>query len=571
MTATLPRVSFWTRAAGTVRGTAVRGAVSAVLASAFALPASAQVLAGDGSVPCGKAYVVESGDTLSMISERAYGDPQLYGFIADANWDALGGNLENVSVGMSLAIPCVDASGGVMTDEQQAEQAESLGDVVAVEGALTPDEMDVLFGPVALLPDQVLTPLLVGVTFPLDVVKAARFVEENSTLSDEERAAQAVDQPWDSSVRELTAGFPDLVTRMSEHVDWTEQAGEAVVAQTDDVLGSIQRLRQTAIDNGYLVTNDAQVVEKQGDTIVINPATPGVVYVPVYDSQVVYSTPVVGTPEYHYGYGNYQDDGWGDVIIGGGILLGTAIILDEIFDDDWDGWDHDDKIDWDRGDITIDRGDINIDRGDINIGNGEINIGDGNRPGIGDGDRPQIGDGDRPQIGDGDRPQIGDGDRPQIGDGDRPQIGDGDRISIGDSDRPQVDRGDLGTIREGIADGDRPRADTLPADRASISNAATREAARAKIETRKSTGAKPAKLGNSQLSKSRPSAAQSSATKRAASLNRPSTKRAPAARAPSRTNTFKRPSGGNRAAATASRGRASMGGHGGGRRGGGRR
>ena len=102
----------------------------------------------------------------------------------------------------------------------------------------------------------------------------------------------------------------------------------------------------------------------------------------------------------------------------GGIILGGAVILDEIFDDDdWDGWDSDDDIDWDGGDITIDRGDvdIDIDRGDIN---------------------------------------IGDGDRASIGDGDRPQIGDGDRISIGDSDRTQVDRGNLANI--GDRAGDRP-------------------------------------------------------------------------------------------------------------------
>ena len=52
----------------------------------------------------------------------------------------------------------------------------------------------------------------------------------SADLSDEERAAKAVDQLWDDSVRELAAGFPDVVTRMSDNIDWTEQAGEAVVA-----------------------------------------------------------------------------------------------------------------------------------------------------------------------------------------------------------------------------------------------------------------------------------------------------------------------------------------------------
>ena len=152
------------------------------------------------------------------------------------------------------------------------------------------------------------------------------------------------------------------------------QAGEAVVAQTDEVLAAIQRLRAEAQENGYLVDNEAQTVEEVNDNIVIAPANPGVVYVPTYDSQVVYSTPIAGPPVYHYGYGydyDYYDDDWDDALVAGGIILGGAVILDEIFDDDdWDGWDGDDDIDWDGGDITIDRGDvdIDIDRDDIDIG-----------------------------------------------------------------------------------------------------------------------------------------------------------------------------------------------------------
>ena len=40
---------------------------------------------------------------------------------------------------------------------------------------------------------------------------------------------------------------------------------------------------------------------------------------------------------------DYDDVGWDDALLTGGIILGSAIILDEIFDDDdWDGWDDDD-------------------------------------------------------------------------------------------------------------------------------------------------------------------------------------------------------------------------------------
>ena len=285
----------------------VRSLAVALVAAPVAAPAAAQMLVGDGSVKCGGPYVISSGDTLSRVSERAYGDPMLYGILADANWDALGGDPEHLTVGMSITIPCIDANGKVLTPEEAAEAAASLEAVVIAEGPLTPAELDTLFGPAALFPDQVLTPVLVAVTFPLDVVKAGRFVEGAAALSDQERAAQAADKPWDDSVRELAAGFPDLVTRMSDNIDWTEQAGEAVVAQTDEVLAAIQRLRTKAQENGYLVDNEAQKVEEVNDNIVISPASPGVVYVPTYDSKVVYTTPVVGAPVYHYGYGLRYD------------------------------------------------------------------------------------------------------------------------------------------------------------------------------------------------------------------------------------------------------------------------
>ncbi|WP_306752332.1 DUF3300 domain-containing protein [Paracoccus actinidiae] len=498
--------------------------------------ASGQALVGDGSIPCGSPYVVAGGDTLSRISARAYGDPMLYGFIADANWDALGGNPESVAVGMSLKIPCIDASGKEVTPEEAAKDAASMQGVVAAEGMLSADQLDTLFGPVALFPDPVLTPVLVASTFPLDVVKAARFVEESAELPDQERVSQAAAQPWDDSVRELAAGFPGLVTRMSDNIDWTEQAGEAVVAQTDNVLASIQRLRSKAQANGYLVDNEAQNVEEEGGKITIAPASPNVVYVPAYDSQVVYTTPVSGPPVYHYDtmpyYGDDDWDGnWGDALVAGGIVLGGAIILDEIFDDDdWDGWDQDDDIDWDRGDITIDRDEVNIDR-----------------------------------------------DRTDLGDGRLSEIGSGDRVSIGDSERPQVDRGELrdraGAAGIGAVAGASGAA--ALANRRSLATPASRDAARQKIEKRQATGAAPARLSNSRATAQRPSsgnvrqaAPRQPSAKRADRVSRPQAVRQPAARTPSRSNTFQRPSG-PRPSMSSQRGRASYGGRGGGRGGGG--
>lgn len=341
-----------------------------LVAGTVAAPAGAQALRGDGSITCGGSYVVESGDALSRIAKRAYGDPLLYQLLLDANRAVIGGDPGLISAGMVLAVPCVDITGRTLSAEEAAAAAASIEAVVKVEGPLTAAELETLFGPVALFPDAVLTPVLVATTAPLDVVRAGRFVDEGKGLADKERATLAAEQPWDDSVRELAAGFPDLVTRMSDNIDWTEQAGEAVLAQTDGVLDAIQVLRNKAQENGYLVSNDAQTVETVNDKIRIAPATPGVVYVPTYDGDVIYTTPATTPPVYHHDLHSdvvyVDDDDWDDALITGGIILGGAVILDEIFDDDdWNGWDGDD-IDWDRGDITIDRDnvDIDIDRGD---------------------------------------------------------------------------------------------------------------------------------------------------------------------------------------------------------------
>jgi nucleoid-associated protein YgaU len=488
------------------------GALICALGSSVA----AQTLVGDGTVGCGaESYVVVPGDTLSEIAGRAYGDPMLFRALVDANPDVLGGNPEAIEVGMELAIPCLDASGQPVA----ADAAATMEAAMAAEGPLTAAELDTLFGPVALFPDQVLTPVLVATTFPLDVVKAGRFIEENAELSDEERSAQALAQPWDDSVKQLAAGFPDLVTRMNDHIDWTEQAGEAVVAQTDDVLGSIQRLRAKAQETGYLADGPTQTVEVVNNVITIAPTEPNVVYVPTYDSQVVYTTPVTAPPYYYYDDG----DDWEDALATGAIILGGAIILDEIFDDnDWDGWDNDD-IDWDGGDIDIERGDREV---SIGGGDREINI-----------------------------------DRDTTIGGDRTNISGGDRTTIGSGDR------------------DRPDAATRPGS----AGTADRDAARAKIEGRKASGGTTATLPASRPNASRATATdrrateatRPSTTNRSSQVSRPQTTRQPTARTPSRSNTFSNTSGSRSQSVSASnRGRSSAGSSGrsgGGRSGGGRR
>jgi len=498
-----------------------------------------------------------------------------------------------LTLGAVLALPLP----GFAQDQAQTEPAVAAQEVAAAQDTapatdalLTPDEIDTLIGPVALFTDNLLAQVLTAATYPLDVVKAGRFLAQSPDLSDAARADAVAQKDWDVSVQQLAAGFPSVITRMADHIDWTEQVGDAVLVQTDDVLDSVQRLRSLAKVNGYLETNAAQVVEVSESAISIAPASPEVIYVPTYQPSVVYTT--VAPPTAYY---VEDDDDWEDALTAGAIFFGSAILINEIFDDDdWDGyWGGRGSIDWDHGDFYARPGiDIN---GDVNIGRGDVTIGGGNR--ITNIDRDTVNfdrsrtnidltNIDRTNI---DRRNI---DRTKI---DRTNI-DRTKIDRTDIDRTNIDRTnidrtnidrtsiDRDTANARIGDLDRDGLDRAR-DRGFKPADADRDAARAKIEGRKARGEATATLpigsgdrqrpavqpGTKRPELSRPAAStrpattrpernlQGAAAKRPANVARPTTAKRPTAiKTPSNATAFTK-SGGSRAAAAGSRGKASAG------------
>ncbi len=145
----------------------------------------------------------------------------------------------------------------------------------------TPDQLDNLLAPVALYPDPLLAQVLVAATFPDQIDEAARFVRANADPA-------AIDgQAWDVSVKAVSH-YPDVLSMMADSLDWTSALGQAYVAQPDDVMASVQRLRHQARAAGNLETGPDQEVVDDGGNIEIWPAQPQVIYVPVYDPDVVY-------------------------------------------------------------------------------------------------------------------------------------------------------------------------------------------------------------------------------------------------------------------------------------------
>ncbi|WP_333606370.1 DUF3300 domain-containing protein [Arsukibacterium sp.] len=154
---------------------------------------------------------------------------------------------------------------------------------------LSDQQLDQMLAPVALYPDALLTHVLIAATYPLEVVQAHRWLQSQPGLNGEAAVNAATEQDWDPSVQALTA-FPNLLERLNDDLQWTQQLGEAFLADEAQVLASIQRLRLAAEQHGSLAQLEHVVVEREREVIVIEPAQREVIYVPYYDSRVVYGS-----------------------------------------------------------------------------------------------------------------------------------------------------------------------------------------------------------------------------------------------------------------------------------------
>jgi hypothetical protein len=151
------------------------------------------------------------------------------------------------------------------------------------------EELEQFLAPIALYPDSLLTQILMASTYPLEVVQADRWAKQNKNMKGDALAKALEAQPWDPSVKSLV-NFPQVLTMMSEKLDWTQKLGDAFLAQQKDVMGTIQRLRAKAQASGNLKTTKEQVVKVEKEIIIIEPASPQVIYVPAYNPTVVYGT-----------------------------------------------------------------------------------------------------------------------------------------------------------------------------------------------------------------------------------------------------------------------------------------
>jgi hypothetical protein len=160
------------------------------------------------------------------------------------------------------------------------------------------EQLRQLVAPIALYPDSLVAQVLAASTFPEQVVEADRWVQAHPDLKGN-ALGQAVDQQaWDPSVKALAA-FPSILGNMDKNLSWTSSLGDAYYNQQQDVMDAVQVMRQRAQAAGNLNTTPQQTVATEDSSIVIQPATPDIVYVPAYDPWLIYGDPIVAWPGWY--------------------------------------------------------------------------------------------------------------------------------------------------------------------------------------------------------------------------------------------------------------------------------
>jgi len=227
-----------------------------------------------------------------------------------------------------------------------------------------------MVAPIALFPDKLLAQVLAGSAYPDQIAAADVWLAQNPTLKPHELESEVDTQAWDPSVKALTQ-FRSVLDQMAQNIPWTTALGLAYANDPTDVMNAIQVMRQRAQADGALKSDTRQRISTVSDhsaavdappsieagqpgsvivpppqTILIEPAQPGVVYVPVYNPTVVYGMAVPLYPGYVYAPPAYSEADMvatGLISFGVGVAVGAA--LENHYNWGWSAW----GVHWNSG------------------------------------------------------------------------------------------------------------------------------------------------------------------------------------------------------------------------------
>ena len=241
-------------------------------------------------------------------------------------------------LGRVIATLCVllIAPGDALLFGQQQQSAQP--------AKLPAEQLDSLVAPIALYPDPLLSQTLVASTYPLEIIQLHQWLQKNPGLKDKALSDAVMKQGWDPSIQAMAA-LPDVVKQLAENIKWTAELGNAFLAQQEDVMEAVQRMRKKAKDAGNLKTTEQQKVEtkvvESKTVVVIEQANPQVVYVPSYNPVVVYGPPVYPYPPIYYPPPGYYAAGMA-------ISFGVGVAMGAMWSGGW-GW----GCGWGNNDIDI--------------------------------------------------------------------------------------------------------------------------------------------------------------------------------------------------------------------------
>lgn len=195
---------------------------------------------------------------------------------------------------------------GVPSPAQAADPAPPAPAAASSKDAVfTQEQLDQMLAPIALYPDPLLAQVLMASTYPGEVAEAVTWSKAHPDAKGDDAVKQVAGQPWDPSVQALVA-FPQVLATLGQDPVWVQRLGDAFLAQPDDLMNGVQRLRQQAKAAGNLQSNQYQNVTVQAapaskpaasqsapvtnQTIIIQPADPQTVYVPTYNPTTTYGT-----------------------------------------------------------------------------------------------------------------------------------------------------------------------------------------------------------------------------------------------------------------------------------------
>lgn len=261
---------------------------------------------------------------------------------------------------------CLDAAASMALAEDLP--APDPAPAEARQAVFNQEQLDQMLAPIALYPDPLLAQVLMASTYPGEVTEAVAWSKANPKAQGDDAVKQVAKQTWDPSVQSLVA-FPQVLVVLGQDPVWVQRLGDAFLAQPDDVMASVQRLRHQAQTAGNLTSNQYQNVTVQAapaaapapapassggaqsapasssstSTIIIQPADPQVVYVPTYNPTTTYGTwaypaspPVYYPPSPMY---------YAGTALMAGLAFGAGVaIIDSVWGD----------CDWNNGDVDID-------------------------------------------------------------------------------------------------------------------------------------------------------------------------------------------------------------------------